>query len=100
MFHNTIDLQGSDLDQANRKTQTQKQRVLRFFKTYHDGRFTPSAVHSHLGGASPLTSTRRAISDLTKAGLLEKTDHQEKGEYGTLNYTWCLKQEKGQLKLL
>ena len=36
----------------------------------------------------PLTSIRRAITDLTTEGMLIKTDYRVKGNYGKKVHTW------------
>ena len=38
----------------------------------------------------PITSVRRAISNLTKDHKLEKSSKQKLGKYGKLNHTWHL----------
>ena len=38
----------------------------------------------------PITSVRRAMTNLTKAGLLEKTGDKVLGEYGVMVNTWKL----------
>ena len=40
---------------------------------------------------TPITSIRRAISDLAKEGYLLKTDKKVMGNWGRLTYTWRLK---------
>jgi len=42
---------------------------------------------------SPLTSWRRAITNLTVEGKLEKTNNRKEEKYGMKNYTWRLSLE-------
>ncbi len=95
-FHNTIDLQGDDLHDANVKAGRQQDQVLAFFEANYGGCFTPLQVHRSLGLNCPETSIRRAITDLTKLGLLEKTPLKVNEHYGKINYTWRL--TRGQQK--
>ena len=40
---------------------------------------------------TPLTSIRRAITNLEKKGKLEKTDIQKEGMYGKKTFCWVFK---------
>lgn len=88
-FHNTIPLTGSELVTAQRKTETQAQKIATFFRD-NPGNWTPFEVHSKLQLLCPITSVRRAITDLTNAGYLKKTPYQKKEQYGMLNNTWTI----------
>lgn len=93
-FYNTInDPNKSELDiQAN----TQAEKIYKFFKNNPFKEFTPFDVQRRMRIQliinSPITSIRRAITDLTEVGLLEKTGNKKPGIYGKNNYTWRLKQ--------
>ncbi len=55
--------------------------------------FSPSQMLRKLendGRLIPITSVRRAISDLTRDGKLVKTDKQVIGMYGRKEYVWRL----------
>lgn len=59
----------------------------------HDVRFTPSQVWKMLGEGLgwPLTSTRRAMTNATNAGLLvHHQDDRREGLYGAREGTWSL----------
>lgn len=89
MFYNTINLQGIDLKNAHEKELKQKEKVLQFFEINKDQKLTPVEVHKALfTDETPLTSIRRAITDLTKEGVLMQTSLQKQGSYGKLNYCW------------
>ena len=90
-MYNTINIKGAELKQARNKTSRQKDKVLQFFKNNPASNYTPFDVHRILGLNCPVTSIRRAITDLTEQGELVKTDQQRRGEYGTKNYCWRLK---------
>ena len=90
-YFNTIPLKGADLKQARRKAANQDDLVLKCFTENKYQAMTPAQVFLMLGQQYPITSIRRAITNLTKAGLLVMTDEKRAGLYGTLNNTWKLK---------
>lgn len=90
-FHNTIHLPGEELRIADKACRHQEEVVIKCFKQSIHALLTPPEVHLMAGQQWPLTSIRRAITNLTKAGKLEKTAVQRKGIYGTLNNCWKLK---------
>ena len=99
MYYNTTSEAGDTLKYSQVKAETQTEKVLAFFFKYREDMFTPSSVHGYIGGNSPLTSTRRAISDLTKDNKLEKTIYKGSGSYGKPEYCWRLKKQEGQTSL-
>jgi len=90
-YHNTTDLLGACLKQREIRTETQNKKVLDFFKLHPSGSFTPFEVRDALKTNSPITSIRRAITDLTDMGYLVKTDTKRPGQYGDLNNCWRAK---------
>lgn len=90
-YYNTTNLSGKDLIIATNKANTQKEKVFAFFKLFPEQTFTPAEVHMQIFDESvPLTSTRRAMTDLTKLGLLMQTSEKREGVFGTPNYCWKL----------
>lgn len=90
-FYNTIDLKGQELRKANAKALTQEELIHKVFKSNPKESFTPAEIHKAIGEIScPLTSVRRAISNLTKDGKLIQTEEQRQGIYGKKNYCWKL----------
>ena len=66
-------------------------RVLRVFRKRECELLTPCDIMSILsqqGHCDLLTSVRRAMSNLTEMGLLEKTKHMKKGVYGKKVFCW------------
>jgi len=65
--------------------------------------YTPSQVMNWLRddlGNPPLTSIRRAMSNLSTRGLLVKTNKQHPGLYGRPEYYWKLPEpEQGELNI-
>ncbi len=91
-YYNTTNLTGGNLSEAVGKAETQKDIILAFFTKHPDMEFTPFDVqkHANLSGA-PVTSVRRAMTNLTDDGKLIKTNNVKKGLYGAMNFTWRLK---------
>ena len=89
-FHNTIGLLPSEHREKEKKAIHQGEKILAFFKEHPHMDFTPAEVWLKFGQQCPLTSIRRAISDLTKAGDLVKTENKRKGLFNEVNYTWKL----------
>lgn len=72
----------------------QEAAVFKLFVTNPCSLFTPFEVHRRTGLRCPITSVRRAITDLTTAGYLKKTGTMKPGEYGKPNHTWKLSIDK------
>lgn len=91
-FHNTIGLRGDDLASAHRACSRQESAVLEVFR-HHARPLTPSDVWrltSDAGHQWPLTSVRRAITNLTDDGRLVKLARQRTGIYGKPEHHWAL----------
>lgn len=91
-FFNTIGLRGDDLAAAHRDASRQEATVLAVFHE-HARPLTPSDVWrltSDAGHRWPLTSIRRAITNLTDAGRLVKLPKQRTGIYGKPEHHWAL----------
>jgi hypothetical protein len=91
-FFNTIGLRGQDLAAAHHQARNQDAVVLDVFRQ-HDRPLTPSDVWrltSDAGHRWPLTSIRRAITNLTDDGQLVKLPKQRTGIYGKPEHHWSL----------
>lgn len=89
-FYNTT--YETDPALASYRTMADKQNamVMRVFNTI-TWPLSPSQVLSYFPAPQPpLTSIRRAISTLTKAGALVKTEAKRKGMFGRSEFCWCL----------
>ena len=75
----------------------QEQLTLAVFQTYPNDNLSANDVWKFLienetiNEQTPLTSIRRAISDLTNRNRLVKTDKKVLGGAGRKTYTWRLK---------
>jgi len=96
---------------AEGKARTQEDIVYTFFKTHWRSAFSPSRVHAMLvkgdkiKPATPLTSIRRAITNLTEEGKLAMMETLVNGPMGKPEHTWKLTKVRAknlptQLKLL
>ena len=88
-YHNSTGEDGSELERYEALAGSQDALVLGFFRRADNATsaMTPSTVHWHLINEglitedTPITSIRRAISNLTKRGVLRKTKDKELGPY-------------------
>jgi len=90
-YYNTTNEAGDQLKESTKKTGNQYERILAFFKKNDTQLLTPPQIRGYVFGNSvPLTSVRRAVTDLTNDGKLTMTQVMRKGEYGKLNHCWKL----------
>ena len=111
-FYNTNKEYGEQLAKSKRIALTQEEVIMSLFNTYRNiyGRIihmSPSYIQGiWINGVDrkkypPITSIRRAMTNLTTKGMLIKTDKMTEGEYGKPEHCWRLaKPEDEQLKLL
>jgi len=92
-FYNTTGLAGEQLERRIEHAQSQEERVQALFEAHPAAALTPFEVQRAVLPGSPITSVRRAITNLTSEGVLRKTDHQKEGPHGDPNYTWTLARE-------
>lgn len=87
--HNTTHESGDCLAGMERQASTQEIAILTFFRAnnHRDG-WTPSEVFRRIDLNCPLTSIRRAMSNLTRAGQLVRTGIKRPGMYGRPEYAW------------
>jgi len=91
-FFNTTSVKGEELAQCRAAAETQEAIIYEFFRRHPRQAFSPSRLASVLPRA-PLTSIRRAVTNLTTAGLLEKTDQRVVGTWGKPELTWRLRRK-------
>lgn len=92
MYYNTTHLKGEALKKERKNTESQEAIILNFFKEMGSSPYSPCDVHWAVLPNVPITSIRRAITNLTLKGFLEKTSVRKKGVYGKLVYCWKLKE--------
>ena len=95
-YHNTNQLIGEELKNAVRNATTQETKILRYF-TYNPGLFTPEEIQYNCSMMNlPLTSVRRAITNLANEGFLRKTSEMKIGQYGKPIHAWTLQERNGE----
>jgi hypothetical protein len=85
-YHNTTEVHGEQLRLFENRCGEQEQAVLAFFAA--GGEWSPSQVWQRVLPFAPLTSVRRAITNLTRSGRLVKTSQQRTGPYGRPECIW------------
>lgn len=91
-FYATTPLTVQERAQVIARAEHQDERVLAVYRA-SDRPLTPSEAHQQLeacGHREPVTSIRRAINTLTKAGALVKLSQTERGPWGSLEHKWDL----------
>lgn len=90
-YFNTTHLNGKELKQAIQAAEGQEAKIMAFFEGRPHGNYTPWEVQDFIGLVNtPITSIRRAITNLTDAGKLKKTTVQRPGPYRNVAYAWEL----------
>ena len=88
-FYNTINENQRLQAVYHAQTVTQEQKIMKCFEQY-DKPLSPSMVLSISGLNCPITSIRRAMTNLSDDGKLEKTKDFVMGSYGKKEHLWCL----------
>jgi hypothetical protein len=90
-FYNTNNLSGEELKEKRRKVAGQTAKILKVFEDHPHTTFSPWDLYYHFGQQLMITSIRRAITDLTSGGHLEKCDRKRSGPANEWNWTWKFK---------
>ena len=92
MFYNTIDLTGQELEKAKAQTLKQEELIAAIYKKNCNKEISPSQileiVNNHYSLNWPLTSIRRAITNLTEENTLIKLQKMKEGIYGKPEHLW------------
>jgi len=97
MYYNTTNENGLNYKSNLKQATNQEQLTLAVFQTYPNDNLSAYDVwkflidNESINEQTPLTSIRRAISDLTNRNRLVKTDKKVLGGAGRKTYTWRLK---------
>ena len=91
MYYNTTNEKGSELTASVLNAKSQTEQVLEFFKCHSEFGYSASVVHRILKLNCPLTSIRRAMTNLYKSDLLIKTEEKVIGNYGKPEYKYKIK---------
>lgn len=92
MFYNTIDLTGPELEKAKADTLKQEELISAIYKRNPGKAISPSQIleitGKYYGLNWPLTSIRRAITNLTENTALIKLPGMIDGIYGKPEHVW------------
>ena len=95
MYYNTNKESSSTLKRSKKRAETQEEIILDLFKRNPNFHMTPFDIQEALSMLydmnAPITSVRRAITDLTTEEKLVKTDIMKKGKYGKEVHCWKFK---------
>ena len=88
-YFNTTNESGATLKNNVAKAKSQEEEILNYFKFEIES--TPFTIL--LDFDYPITSIRRALTNLTKQGKLIKTNEKRIGMYGRSEYVWKLNEK-------
>jgi hypothetical protein len=90
-----------DLRRGRKAAARQEDVILKFFEEHPNQGHTPFAVLAGTGLNCPITSVRRAMTDLTNANkLVKETNNQRLEIFGVRNCVWRLLKKPAQLELI
>lgn len=96
MHHNTTNESGQLLMEYQEQAKTQEEAIFRIFQHRPDQMLTPFEVKNILDfitqNDTPITSVRRALTDLTSEGKLRRTKSKVIEKYNRPNFFWMLNQ--------
>jgi len=90
VYYNTTLLSGKEKREANRNASRQEERIYSLFKSSSHRGFTPEEMHTLSGIKAPLTSIRRAMTNLASENKLIRTPIMRKGLYNKYVHVWKL----------
>jgi len=96
-FYNTINDPPDQLIIDKKNANSQQSKIYTFFRRNYPMAFTPFDVQYLVfekDKQPPVTSVRRAITNLTKMGYLVKTEKKKSEVYGKDNYKWKYNEQK------
>ena len=88
-YYNTNRLIGIVLEDSKKTALKQQTAILHFFKVFPSRQFTPCEIETYFP-EWPITSIRRAMTNLTQNEKLIKTHEMKIGKYGKQCHTWRL----------
>jgi predicted ArsR family transcriptional regulator len=100
-YHDTTNTSRADVAQYEQRAQRQDELVRALFRKHSPFPLSPSQAHRALGETfGPLTSLRRAVTNLERDGVLEKLEQTVRGKYGRPEHLWRLKRQPEQARLI
>ena len=91
-FYNTTNQSGIELQTSMQNAKNQEQRIMMIMKHCNEPMtpFDVLMVYNSFFEPVPITSIRRAMTNLTDDNELIKTCQQKAGQYGMKNYCWIV----------
>jgi predicted HTH transcriptional regulator len=86
-YFNTTNESGKQLEIFEQTAKNQEEQILELMKLYK--KLSPSDVNKYFTNY-PLTSVRRALTNLSNQGKLIKTNEKKLGIYGREEYIWSV----------
>ena len=90
-YYNTTKQKANNLKDWELKALSQESLIRKFMELNKDISFTPFEIQEAFLEEDviwPITSVRRALTNLTKDNVLIKTDELVPADYGRPNYKW------------
>ena len=90
-YYNTTKQKANNLKDWELKALSQESLIRKFMELNKDLSFTPFEIQEAFVEEDviwPITSVRRALTNLTKDNVLIKTDELVPADYGRPNYKW------------
>jgi len=91
-FYNTTHETGDVLKESHHRASSQESRILNYFLMFGKP-LSPSMILQQMSLNCPITSVRRALTNLTLDNKLFKTDDYCIGTYGKREHLWRLRTE-------
>jgi hypothetical protein len=99
-FYNTNKESGKELARSTAIAIGQEEKIVSYFKKHPSAQLTPFEVRDLVFDQSvPVTSVRRAMTNLTDKSILKKTDAMRTGRHGKKNHTWKLVKQTHDIQL-
>ena len=89
-YYNTNSETGDTLTTSRTRVNVQEREIIAVFNGRPGRKMTPFDVQDDVGHHVPITSIRRAITNLTQKGILVKSEVTKMGRHGKMNYCWEL----------
>ena len=88
MYYNTNQEKGEELQSSKSRAKSQIGLIYDYFLNHPTEELTPFEIKMKCRMRAPITSIRRAITDLTNQGKLVKTNTLKSGNYGKKCHCW------------
>jgi hypothetical protein len=93
-YYDTNKESGNVLSKSRSQARTQQHKIMDFFRAHPYDLFAPHEINDKVFlWDIPLTSVRRAMTNLADDGKLKKTNYMKRGIYNKKVHTWRLANE-------